>query len=252
MDTSPRKALFDESLTDVTSPPRQSRAAHVTGTVAVAAGRWKHGHVQHLRPPSPAVPVPVSPVNKERARISVELAGNRHLERGEVDEWEQEPGADAKGVWRRATMEKDAQQLVAEKASTPEPAKDEQALPATATPTRRRRARAASATPTPPQLELSDDLARQMQEMSAQLASMELSIATTSPQLQPSEAFYLERERAAERQVERERVERAERAAAAAAEREQRFAMTVVVCAAAVACALIFSSGRPSPTHHRV
>ena len=91
-----------------------------------------------------------------------------------------------------------------------------------------------------------------MQEMSAQLASMELSIATTSPQLQLSEAFYLERERAAERQVERERVERAERAAAAAAEREQRFAMTVVVCAAAVACALIFSSGRPSPTHHRV
>ena len=118
MDTSPRKALFDESLTDVRSPPRQSRAAHVTGTVAVAAGRWKHGHVQHLRPPSPAVPVPVSPVNKERARISVELAGNRHLERGEVDEREQEPGADAKGGWRRATMEKDAQQLVAEKAST--------------------------------------------------------------------------------------------------------------------------------------
>jgi hypothetical protein len=57
-----------------------------------------------------------------------------------------------------------------------------------------------------------DELRRQVQQMSSQLASAEVSPGASSHHLNLSEAFYLERERVAERQAERDRVERVERA----------------------------------------
>ena len=96
-----------------------------------------------------------------------------------------------------------------------------------------------------------DELRRQVQQMSSQLASAEVSSGASSHHLNLSEAFYLERERVAERQAERDRVERAEwverveRAERAERERAERSearlvgALSVGMCACGLGVASI-------------